>query len=90
MITIELFGVARLRAGRSLVTIDCGVSTLAGALAALADTCPALDGPVVVRARGAVCEGYRVSLNADRFLDNPETPLSDGDALLLISADTGG
>jgi len=33
---------------------------------------------------------YReLSVNGDRFVFNPETPLKDGDTLLLLSADVG-
>ena len=33
---------------------------------------------------------YKLSLNGERFVSDPETPLADGDVLLLLSADVGG
>jgi molybdopterin converting factor small subunit len=86
MITIELFGVPRLRAGIGCVRLDA--SSLASALSALVRICPALDGPVL--AGGRVHPAYRVYLNGDRFVSDPETPLAEGDVLLLLAADVGG
>jgi molybdopterin converting factor small subunit len=87
MITIELYGVPRLRAGTGRVTL-AEAATLALALDALGQTCPALDGTVIHS--GRVHPAYRLSLNGDRFVSDPETPLSDGDVLLLMAADVGG
>ena len=50
--------------------------------------CPALDGSVV--REGLVNSAYRLSLNGERFVSDPRTPLADGDVLLLLSADVGG
>ena len=86
MITIELFGVPRLRAGTGRLTVDA--ATLADALDGLGRACPALDGAVL--ARGPVHPAYRLSLNGDRFVSDPATPLADGDVLLLLAADVGG
>lgn len=86
MVTIELYGVPRLRAGVGRVSVDA--LTLSGALDALAAACPALSGPVVER--GRVQAAFRLSLNGDRFVSEPATPLSAGDVLILLSADVGG
>jgi molybdopterin converting factor small subunit len=86
MITLELFGVPRLRAGVGTITLDA--DTVASALAALRDTCPALAGSVL--RDGHLHPAYKLSLNGERFVDDPATPLADGDALLLIAADAGG
>ncbi len=86
MITFELFGVPRLRAGTGLVSVEA--TTLAGALRALGHVCPPLDGSVIVG--DGVHPAYRLSLNGDRFVHDPATPLTDGDALLLMAADAGG
>lgn len=85
-ILIELYGVPRLRAGTGRVTVDA--ATLAEALDGLGLACPALDGAVV--SGGRVLPSYRLSLNAERFVSDPETPLAEGDVLLLLSADVGG
>jgi molybdopterin converting factor small subunit len=39
---------------------------------------------------GWVEPAFRINLNGDRFLDDPATPLTAGDVLILISADVGG
>jgi molybdopterin converting factor small subunit len=86
MITIELFGVPRLRAGTGCVRLEA--SSLALALSGLGQLCPALDGPVIKGER--VHPAYRLYLNGDRFVSDPATPLADGDVLLLLAADVGG
>jgi molybdopterin converting factor small subunit len=86
MITIELYGVPRLRAGIRRLELDA--STLASALSGLGRACPALDGSVIEG--GRVHPAYRVCLNGDRFVSDPTTPLSEGDELLLMAADVGG
>jgi molybdopterin converting factor small subunit len=86
MITIELYGVPRRRAGTGCVRLDA--SSLALALSGLGRLCPALDGPVI--AGETVHPAYRLCLNGDRFVSDPATPLADGDVLLLLSADVGG
>lgn len=86
MITIELFGVPRLRAGTGSVRLDA--ATLAMAVRGLRGVCPSLDGRVIVG--DALHPAYRLSLNGDRFVSDPATPLADGDVLLLLAADVGG
>jgi sulfur-carrier protein len=86
MIAIELYGVARLRAATDLVRVEA--SSIGQALRELARVCPALEGSVLDR--GTIGPVYRLSLNSDRFVSDPETPLDDGDVLLLVSADAGG
>jgi molybdopterin synthase sulfur carrier subunit len=86
MITIELFGVPRLRAGKGRV--DCHARTIGEALVALAAECPALEGTVTDA--GRVRPAYALSLNGERFVTDPALPLVPGDVLLLISADVGG
>lgn len=86
MITIEFFGVPRLRAGRRSVSVDA--STLAAALGELRRVCPALGGSVVVGER--IHPAYRLCLNDREFVADPQTQLADGDVLLLLAADVGG
>ncbi len=86
MIAVELFGVPRLRAG--IGRIDLDASDVAAALAGLGRACPALEGTVIFD--GAVHPAYKLSLNGDRFVTDPATPLVPGDALLLLAADVGG
>ena len=86
MISVELFGVPRLRAGTARVTLEA--ATVGDALTSLGEMCHALRASVL-DGRG-VSPAYRLSLNGDRFIHDPETPLNDGDCLILLSADVGG
>ena len=88
MIKFELFGVPRLRAGTRDWT--GAATTLGEALQSLARAFPALDGSVVSTDPLGLVPAYRVSLNGDRFVSDPETPLTEGDVLLLLAADAGG
>ena len=86
MITIELFGVPRLRAGTRLVALEAG--DVGSALLGLGRACPGLEGSVL--RSGRVHPGYKLSLNGDAFVTEPSTALADGDVLLLLAADVGG
>jgi molybdopterin converting factor small subunit len=85
-VQIELFGLVRQRAGVTHATADgCTLGDVLADLArqypALAETC--LDGR---RFR----PGFTANLGGDRFVTAPETPLADGDTVLLLSLDAGG
>ena len=86
MISVELFGVPRIRAGRACVRLEA--QTVGEALVSLGRACPGLAGSVLIG--DGVHAAYKLSLNGDRFVTDPATRLSDGDALLLLSADVGG
>ena len=86
MIHIEFYGVPRLRAGVSRLTLE-GAS-VGEAIDALAIACPSLS--VHVLREGSVHPAYKLSLNGERFVSDRATPLHDGDTLLLLSADVGG
>ena len=86
MVVIEFFGIPRLRAGTNMAWLNA--ETVAQALRELGRLYPTLADDCL--AVGNVPAAYRLSLNADRFVSDPETPLSDGDTLLLMSADVGG
>ena len=89
-IGVELYGVPRLRAGTG--RLEVVGQTVGEALAELVRQCPALAQGIVEteRGRGWVHRAYRLSLNGDRFISDPATPLNDGDTLLLLTADVGG
>jgi molybdopterin converting factor small subunit len=85
-VVVELFGIPRARAGlaqTSAVGDNLGdvLANLAARFPQLAETC--IDGR-------ALRSGYIVNLCADRFVTSPETPLSEGDTILLLSLDAGG
>jgi hypothetical protein len=86
MVTIELYGVPRLRAGRA--TCEVSANRLGDALAELLRCCPALADEVV--AHGSLLPTYRLSLNGQSFVTDPATLMQPGDCLLVIAADAGG
>lgn len=86
MVMIELYGIARLRAGQE--TFEVEGKTLAEALFALSSLCPALDPSIVDQ--GRLANGYMVALNGAQITGDPSTNLRDGDVLVLLSADAGG
>jgi molybdopterin converting factor small subunit len=86
MITIELFGVPRLRAGVGRVEVEA--ATLGEAHDGLGRACPSLERLFVSARR--LHPAYRLSLNGERFVADPATVLAPGDALLLMAADVGG
>jgi len=86
VVTIELYGVARLRAGRA--SVEVGGRSLGEALAALGAACPALE-PAVVTA-GRLGPAWLVAVNGAQITADPNTPLAEGDVVVLVSADAGG
>ena len=89
-VTVEFFGIARQRAGRTRIVVCQGLESArlgdvllaaAAELPGLADEC--LDGP---RPR----DGYLANINARRFTPDPNAPVQPGDHVLLLAADAGG
>jgi molybdopterin-guanine dinucleotide biosynthesis protein A len=85
-VTVELYGVPRLRAGVDRVTVEA--ASVGAAVEALGRACPTLEGSVLQG--NAPHPAYVLNLNGDRFVSDPGTPLSDGDSLLVLSVDVGG
>jgi molybdopterin converting factor small subunit len=84
---IELFGVARLRAGRARVEVDA--DTLDAALRALGRQCPGVE-PDVVDA-GRLTRHFLASLNGGPFLAGDENlGLRADDTLIIIGNQAGG
>lgn len=86
MVTIELFGVPRLRAGRDAITVEA--ASLGEALLALGAACPELSPSVVMN--GRLSPYYLVAKNGLQLTADPSTPLAAGDILVLICAEAGG
>jgi molybdopterin converting factor small subunit len=82
---VEFFGVPRERAG--IAEIDVEADTLGRLLATLAARMPDLAELIAV---DRLHPSFAASLNGDRFISDPETPLSDEDCVLILSADAGG
>jgi molybdopterin converting factor small subunit len=85
-IAVEFYGVPRLRAGTGLLHLEA--STVGQAMNELGRVCPALAQSVL--RPDLLHTIFKLSLNGERFVSDPETPLADGDVLLLLSADAGG
>src|SRR5262249_10241829 len=87
VVTIELFGVPRLRAGRAALEVDA--RSVGEALRALARACPELE-PAVVEG-GRLARHYLLALNGAQLLrDDPSIALAPGDVLVVVSAEAGG
>jgi molybdopterin converting factor small subunit len=86
VVTFELFGVPRLRAGRDVVAVEA--TSLGEAFRELGAACPALDPSVVEGDR--LKPYYLVAINGTVLTADPKAPLADGDTVVLLSADAGG
>ncbi len=86
VVTFELYGVPRLRAGRETIAVEA--RSVGEALGALARACPALDDTVVEG--DSLRPWYLVAVNGVQLTSDARLPLRDGDVLVLMSADAGG
>jgi molybdopterin converting factor small subunit len=82
---IEFLGIPRERAGISEMEVDA--ETLAQVLRALSARCPGLS--ELITAEG-LHPSIVANLNGDEFVSALDTPLSQDDRLLILSADAGG
>ena len=96
-VTVELFGMARIHAGVSSISLVVDPRTpVAAIVCALADECPGLIGNALRRSEGraiSVADGYALNRNGLAFLPtDPDLSLDwkTGDSLLLISNQAGG
>ena len=83
---IELFGIARARAGTGVVVVDA--ATLGAAMRALQEACPSLAPEVI--ADGRLTDGFLASLNGHAFVRDESTALAGSDSLLILGAQMGG
>lgn len=85
-ITVELFGIARSRAGVAQTTAvgHC----LGDVLADLADRFPSLAESCIDGRRFR--PGFAANLGGQRFVTSPEIPLADNDTVLIMGVDAGG
>lgn len=85
-VVVELFGIARARAGVSQTTAtgEC----LGDVLADLASRFPSLAETCI--AGRHLRPGFMANLGGKRFVTAQDTPLAEGDALLLLPVDAGG
>ena len=85
-VRVEFYGVPRQRAGTAF--LDVTATSLGEALRGVARQIPELAGCCLVGDRPA--PGYLANVNGRFFTSDPGTPLSSGDAVLLLSTDAGG
>jgi molybdopterin converting factor small subunit len=82
---VEFLGVSRERAG--IAELDVQARTLGQLLGTLAVRMPAMAELI---AANRLHPSLAASLNGDRFISDPETPLGEDDRVLILSADVGG
>ena len=85
-VTVEFFGIPRLRAGRTEMTV--AGRTILDTLVAVEKACPQLSG--LISPDGRLSPHFLVSLEGRRFIRNLQEPLQTGDRIILLSADSGG
>jgi sulfur-carrier protein len=89
-IRVEFFGIARQRAGRAALDIELGddAPTLGRVLAAIGRDVPEFARDCL--ASGTLVSTLAANLDGRQFVSDPTTPIHDGQALLILSADAGG
>lgn len=92
--TVELFGVARLRAHRSTILLSVSPpANLVAVLRVLAIECPELVGTALtVGETGTtrLMDGYACNINGKEFVKEGDRRIRSGDHLLILSSDAGG
>ncbi|MGE0684598.1 MAG: NTP transferase domain-containing protein [Candidatus Binatia bacterium] len=89
--TVELFGVARLKAktDRFMLSLSSGAK-LTDVLLALAKVCPNLVGTVIAPDHQSLLAGFACNLNGIDFVRTLDAPIRNGDQALILSSDAGG
>jgi len=82
---VEFLGVPRQRAGISKLEVQAG--TLGELLGTLAAQVPPLSNIINV---DRLHPAFVANLNGKQFVTDPQTPLSQDDCVLILSADAGG
>jgi molybdopterin-guanine dinucleotide biosynthesis protein A len=89
--TVELFGVARLRAKTKIVPLELPPdASLAQVFLALAETLPTLVGSVIARDKDGLVAGQACNVNGREFIRDSSTRIHSGDRIFIVSADAGG
>ena len=90
-VQVELFSMARLVSGRSLLELDLPCdATLAEVAHAFVLACPALRGLAITTDGTGLLESYTLNLNGRVFVTETGVHLQQGDTLLLFSSQAGG
>jgi molybdopterin converting factor small subunit len=82
---VEFFGIPRERTG--VAQIELQADTIGELLGTLEARFPTLG---AMTQAGRVRSPYLISLNADRFVSDPNTALKETDSVLILSAQAGG
>ncbi len=86
MVTVEFYGVPRLRAGRAELAVEA--ARACDVLAAVRSACPRLHD--LIAADGRLAPHYLLSIDGGEFFRDLSRALPEGTHLLLLSADAGG
>jgi len=88
-VCVELFGVARMLSKTRSLSLDLKEgATLRQVFSALGDQLPVLVGRVL-NSEGLI-NGYACNINGLNFVRAPDTKISPGDKIFILSADAGG
>jgi sulfur-carrier protein len=85
-VRVEFYGIARRRAG--VAAVEVTAATLGEVIDQLQRELPALAAACF--AEGKLQPGFLANVNGQEFTSRRETPLQEGDAVLILSADAGG
>jgi molybdopterin-guanine dinucleotide biosynthesis protein A len=89
--TVELFGVARLRAKTKAVPLELPPDAdLAQVFLALAERLPMLVGSVIAAEKNTLVKGQACNVNGRDFVRDFHTKINTGDRIFIVSADAGG
>jgi hypothetical protein len=88
-VRVEFYGLARQRTGTAAIDIPAAESiTLASLWRALVIRFPQLATPGADSAPPTSL--YRINLDGQQFVTHPQTPITRGRCVLIMSADVGG
>ena len=90
-IRVELFGLARMSTGRSIVRITVPVGAdIRDVVAALSRACPELVGGIILDDLSGLQTSYTLNVNGTSFVGDGPLSLEQGDSILLFSSQAGG
>ena len=88
-VSVELFGVARLLAKTTSVSLSLPQeATLANVFSALTERLPVLLGRII--SSDGLISGYTCNINGLDFVRAPSAKVNSGDKIFILSADAGG
>jgi molybdopterin-guanine dinucleotide biosynthesis protein A/molybdopterin converting factor small subunit len=90
-VTVELFGVARLLAKTSKISLELMAdATLSELISSLAERLPVLVGQVIEPETRGLTRGHACNINGQAFVRDLSTKIHCGDNVFILSADAGG